>query len=81
MKARVARVDSFGDVPLAGAVPGGLLPPRPHAPSPVPGAVVVHPGAGAPSHGRPVERCAAVARTVRTVRTAGHRGVVTGGPG
>ncbi|MEU5093537.1 hypothetical protein [Streptomyces sp. NPDC020996] len=79
MRALVTRLDSFGDVLLAGPVPGGLLPPRPHASSPVPGAVVVHhPGAGAPSHCRPVERCAAVARTART---AGHRGVVTGGPG
>ncbi|MER6628400.1 hypothetical protein ABT301_09175 [Streptomyces sp. NPDC000987] len=78
MKAPVTRLDSFGDVLLAGPVPGDLLLPRPHAPSPVPGAVVVHPSARAPSQCRPVERCAAVARTLRT---AGHRGVVTGGPG
>ncbi|WP_324786867.1 glycosyltransferase family 9 protein [Streptomyces sp. H51] len=60
------------------ADPGDLLLPRPHATSPAPGAVVVHPGAGAPSRRWPVERYAAVARTLRT---AGHRVVATGGPG
>ncbi|MHC3469806.1 glycosyltransferase family 9 protein [Streptomyces sp. 7R007] len=57
---------------------GDLRLPRPDPPSPAPGAVVVHPGAGAPSRCWPVERYAAVARTLRE---EGHRVVVTGGAG
>ncbi|MEU5716942.1 glycosyltransferase family 9 protein [Streptomyces sp. NPDC020403] len=53
------------------------LPPPSH-PSPAPGAVVVHPGADAPARCWPAGRYAAV---VRRLRTAGHRVVVTGGPG
>ncbi|MGV9883655.1 glycosyltransferase family 9 protein [Streptomyces sp. NPDC003006] len=51
---------------------------RPSAPSPAPGAVVLHPGAGAPSRCWPVDRYAAVATALRE---RGHRVVVTGGPG
>ncbi|NJQ05585.1 glycosyltransferase family 9 protein [Streptomyces lonarensis] len=51
---------------------------RPEAPSPAPGAVVVHPGAAARARRWPPERYAAV---VRTLRRRGHRVVVTGGPG
>ncbi|MEU1377540.1 glycosyltransferase family 9 protein [Streptomyces triculaminicus] len=50
----------------------------PLAPSPAPGAVVLHPGAGAPSRRWPAERYAAVARGLLE---RGHRVVVTGGPG
>ncbi|MEU3253549.1 glycosyltransferase family 9 protein [Streptomyces sp. NPDC006997] len=52
--------------------------PRPPGPSPAPGAVVLHPGAGAPSRQWPVERYATVARALRE---RGHRVVVTGGAG
>ncbi|GHA00399.1 glycosyltransferase family 9 protein [Streptomyces echinoruber] len=60
------------------ADPGDLLLPRPRVPSPAPGAVVVHPGAMAPSRCWPVERYAAVARVLRE---RGQRVVATGGPG
>lgn len=58
------------------ADPTDLRLPRPDAPSPAPGAVVLHPGAGAPSRCWPVERYAAVAEALRT---RGRRVVVTGG--
>ncbi|MEU1054361.1 glycosyltransferase family 9 protein [Streptomyces sp. NPDC005876] len=60
------------------ADPADLLLPRPPDPSPAPGAVVLHPGAGAPARRWPVERYAAVARELRA---RGLRVVVTGGPG
>ncbi|GHG48971.1 hypothetical protein GCM10018779_07570 [Streptomyces griseocarneus] len=50
----------------------------PSTPSPAPGAVVLHPGAGSPSRRWPPERYAAVARGLLE---RGHRVVVTGGPG
>ncbi|MGW7262203.1 glycosyltransferase family 9 protein [Streptomyces sp. NPDC054842] len=49
---------------------------RPPGPSPAPGAIVLHPGAGAPSRCWPVDRYAAVATALRE---RGHRVVVTGG--
>ncbi|MEU1127427.1 glycosyltransferase family 9 protein [Streptomyces sp. NPDC005899] len=52
--------------------------PPPSRPSPVPGAVVVHPGADAPARCWPAGRYAEV---VRRLAAAGHRVVVTGGPG
>ncbi|WP_345622652.1 glycosyltransferase family 9 protein [Streptomyces ziwulingensis] len=58
------------------ADPTDLLLPRPRAASPAPGAVVLHPGAGAPSRCWPVERYAALARRLRE---RGLRVVVTGG--
>ncbi|MFJ8902771.1 glycosyltransferase family 9 protein [Streptomyces sp. NPDC102370] len=58
------------------ADPADLLLPRPHAPSPAPGAVVLHPGAGAPARCWPVERYAAVATALSE---RGLRVVVTGG--
>ncbi|MDN0200640.1 glycosyltransferase family 9 protein [Streptomyces sp. S.PNR 29] len=58
------------------ADPTDLHLPRPPVPSPAPGAVVLHPGAGAPSRCWPVERYAAVARALHE---SGHRVVVTGG--
>ncbi|UBI41355.1 MULTISPECIES: glycosyltransferase family 9 protein [Streptomyces] len=57
---------------------GDLALPRPEAPSPAPGAVVVHPGAASPARRWPAERCAAV---VRALVAAGRDVVVTGGPG
>ncbi|MFJ6913184.1 glycosyltransferase family 9 protein [Streptomyces sp. NPDC101133] len=60
------------------ADPTDLRLPRPDAPSPAPGAVVLHPGAGAPSRCWPVERYAAVAEALRA---RGRRVVVTGGAG
>ncbi|MFJ1733491.1 glycosyltransferase family 9 protein [Streptomyces sp. NPDC088254] len=51
--------------------------PRPTDPSPAPGAIVLHPGAGAPSRCWPVDRYATVATALRE---RGHRVVVTGGP-
>ncbi|PJE99573.1 glycosyl transferase [Streptomyces carminius] len=55
-----------------------LPPPDPAVePSPAPGAVLLHPGAGSPSRCWPVERYAAVARELCR---AGHRVAVTGGP-
>ncbi|KJK38553.1 glycosyl transferase [Streptomyces variegatus] len=59
------------------ADPGDLLLPRPRVASPAPGAVVLHPGAGAPARCWPVERYAAVAAGLRA---RGLRAVVTGGP-
>ncbi|MFK0119900.1 glycosyltransferase family 9 protein [Streptomyces sp. NPDC090994] len=59
------------------ADPTDLLLPRPRVPSPAPGAVVLHPGAGAPSRCWPAERYATVAETLRA---RGLRVVVTGGP-
>ncbi len=58
------------------ADPADLLLPRPDTPSPAPGAVVLHPGAGAPSRCWPVERYAALAEALRA---RGRRVVVTGG--
>ncbi|WP_338483522.1 glycosyltransferase family 9 protein [Streptomyces sp. SCSIO 75703] len=58
------------------ADPDDLLLPRPSVPSPAPGAVVLHPGAGAPARCWPVERYAAVAEVLRA---RGRRVVVTGG--
>ncbi|MGW1607028.1 glycosyltransferase family 9 protein [Streptomyces eurythermus] len=60
------------------ADPRDLRLPRPDTPSPAPGAVVVHPGAASGSRRWPPERFAAV---VRCLRAAGHRVVLTGGPG
>ncbi|MEU2061165.1 glycosyltransferase family 9 protein [Streptomyces sp. NPDC013455] len=60
------------------ADPLDLRLPPPGTPSPAPGAVVVHPGAAAGSRRWPGERFAAV---VRCLRAAGHRVVLTGGPG
>ncbi|MBW8817175.1 MAG: glycosyltransferase family 9 protein [Streptomyces sp.] len=59
------------------ADPADLRLPPPDAPSPVPGAVVVHPGAEAASRRWPAERFADL---VRRLRTAGHPVVLTGGP-
>ncbi|MET7887438.1 glycosyltransferase family 9 protein [Streptomyces avermitilis] len=58
--------------------PADLRLPRPPAASPAPGAVVLHPGAGAPSRCWPVDRYAAVATALCG---RGHRVVVTGGAG
>ncbi|MEU2588673.1 glycosyltransferase family 9 protein [Streptomyces avermitilis] len=58
--------------------PADLRLPRPLAASPAPGAVVLHPGAGAPSRCWPVDRYAAVATALCG---RGHRVVVTGGAG
>lgn len=60
------------------ADPADLRLPPPDAPSPAPGAVVLHPGAGAPSRCWPVDRYAAVAAGLRA---RGRRVVVTAGPG
>ncbi|MGQ5634728.1 MULTISPECIES: glycosyltransferase family 9 protein [unclassified Streptomyces] len=60
------------------ADPLDLRLPEPDTPSPAPGAVVVHPGAASGSRRWPGERYAAV---VRCLRAAGHRVVLTGGPG
>ncbi|MFC8427587.1 glycosyltransferase family 9 protein [Streptomyces sp. NPDC057253] len=60
------------------AAPDDVRLPPPVASSPAPGAVVVHPGADAPARRWPAERFAAL---VRCLRAAGHRVVVTGGPG
>jgi ADP-heptose:LPS heptosyltransferase len=59
------------------ADPTDLRLPPPDAPSPAPGAVVVHPGAEAASRRWPAERFAGL---VRRLRTAGHPVVLTGGP-
>lgn len=59
------------------ADPRDLRLPPPPGPPPVPGAVVVHPGADAPARRWPAERFAAVAGALRD---AGHPVVVTGGP-
>ncbi|GJF24318.1 hypothetical protein SHO565_48820 [Streptomyces sp. HO565] len=60
------------------ADPTDLRLPRPGTQSPAPGAIVLHPGAGAPSRCWPVERYAAVADALRA---RGRRVVVTGGAG
>ncbi|MFD8804198.1 glycosyltransferase family 9 protein [Streptomyces sp. NPDC059597] len=60
------------------ADPADLRLPSPSRSSPAPGAVVVHPGADAAARRWPAERFGAVARELRA---AGHRVVVTGGPG
>jgi ADP-heptose:LPS heptosyltransferase len=57
------------------ADPGDLHLDRPQAPSPVPGAVVVHPGAAYGSKRWPPERFAVV---VATLARLGHRVVLTG---
>ncbi|MET9149208.1 glycosyltransferase family 9 protein [Streptomyces sp. NPDC057197] len=59
------------------ADPADLRLPRPAEPSPAPGALVVHPGAGSPARRWPPDRFAAVAAAARA---RGHRVVVTGGP-
>jgi ADP-heptose:LPS heptosyltransferase len=71
---RWCRLLTFYGVP---ADPADLLLPHPSEPSPAPGAVVLHPGAAAPSRCWPVDRYAAVAAALRE---RGHRVVVTGGP-
>ncbi|MER5995253.1 glycosyltransferase family 9 protein [Streptomyces viridosporus] len=58
------------------ADPTDLLLPPPDTASPAPGAVLLHPGAGAPARRWPVERYAAVATALRA---RGLRVVVTGG--
>lgn len=60
------------------ADPGDLRLAAPAAPSPAPGATVVHPGANAAARRWPAPRYATV---VRRLRAAGHRVVVSGGPG
>ena len=50
------------------------LPPAPHEP----GYVVLHPGASVPARAWPAERCA---EAVEALADAGHRVLVTGGPG
>ncbi|MFI9722043.1 glycosyltransferase family 9 protein [Streptomyces sp. NPDC052396] len=60
------------------ADPADLALRRPAALSPVPGATVLHPGAGAPARRWPAGRFAALARLLLA---RGHRVVVTGGPG
>ncbi|MFF6995271.1 glycosyltransferase family 9 protein [Streptomyces sp. NPDC008313] len=60
------------------ADPDDLRIPPPGAPSPAPGAIVVHPGADAPARCWPRERYAAVAGELHR---AGHRVVVTAGAG
>ncbi|MFI1423055.1 glycosyltransferase family 9 protein [Streptomyces sp. NPDC020731] len=72
---RWCRFLEFYGVP---ADPADLRLPRPQSASPGPGAVVLHPGAGAPSRCWPVDRYAAVATALRE---RGHRVVVTGGAG
>ncbi|PKW06003.1 ADP-heptose:LPS heptosyltransferase [Streptomyces sp. 1222.5] len=60
------------------ADPLDLRLPPPTAPSPAPGAVLVHPGAASGARRWPGGRYAAV---VRCLRAAGHHVVLTGGPG
>ncbi|KUO06918.1 glycosyltransferase family 9 protein [Streptomyces sp. DSM 15324] len=60
------------------ADPDDVRLPVPATASPAPGAVVVHPGAQAASRRWPAAR---FARLAHTLREAGHRVVVTGGPG
>ncbi|MEI7031716.1 glycosyltransferase family 9 protein [Streptomyces pratensis] len=60
------------------ADPADVALPPPSAPSPAPGAVVVHPGAEAPARRWPARHYAVV---VRRLLAAGCRVVVTGGPG
>ncbi|MFG2022217.1 glycosyltransferase family 9 protein [Streptomyces sp. NPDC048825] len=58
------------------ADPTDLRLPRPPGPSPAPAAIVLHPGAGAPSRCWPLDRYATVATALRE---RGHRVVITGG--
>ncbi|GAA2502867.1 glycosyltransferase family 9 protein [Streptomyces longisporus] len=60
------------------ADPDDVRLPAPVAPSPAPGAVVVHPGAESAARRWPAERYAVV---VRHLRAVGRRVVLTGGPG
>lgn len=60
------------------ADPAEVRIPPPVVPSPAPGAVVVHPGAESAARRWPADRYAAVAAALRK---AGHRVVVSGGPG
>lgn len=60
------------------AQPDDVRLPPPPAASPAPGAVVVHPGADAPARRWPAERYGDLAGRLRA---AGHRVVVSGGPG
>ncbi|WP_371668741.1 glycosyltransferase family 9 protein [Streptomyces sp. NBC_00289] len=60
------------------ADPADLLLPGPSEASPAPGAVVLHPGAAAPSRRWPADRFGDVATALRE---RGHRVVVTGGAG
>ncbi|MGW2337112.1 glycosyltransferase family 9 protein [Streptomyces sp. NPDC001685] len=60
------------------ADPDDLRLPLPGTPSPVPGVVVVHPGAESVARRWPAGRYAAV---VAHLRAAGHHVVLTGGPG
>jgi ADP-heptose:LPS heptosyltransferase len=57
------------------ADPADLALARPHAPSPAPGAVIVHPGCGFAARRWPLQRYAAV---VRWLTAGGRRVVVTG---
>ncbi|MGY1621420.1 glycosyltransferase family 9 protein [Geodermatophilus sp. SYSU D00965] len=60
------------------------LPPVAHEPGhwgpggPEPGYIVLHPGASVPARAWPAQRCA---EAVEALATAGHRVLVTGGPG
>ncbi|ONK10191.1 glycosyltransferase family 9 protein [Streptomyces sp. MP131-18] len=72
---RWCRLLSWYGVP---ADPADVRLPAPQLPSPAPGAVVLHPGADAPARRWPAERFAALGRELRA---AGHRVVVTSGPG
>jgi ADP-heptose:LPS heptosyltransferase len=54
------------------------LPEPPAGPDLAPGYVVVHPGASVPARAWPVQRCA---EAVAALAEAGHRVLVTGGPG
>jgi ADP-heptose:LPS heptosyltransferase len=60
------------------ADPAALRLPRPPGGSPAPGAVVLHPGAGAPARRWPVERYATVAARLRS---SGRQVAVVAGPG
>lgn len=60
------------------ADPADLTLPRPHVPSPAPGAVVIHPGAAYGARRWPVDR---YARVAKTLAARGHRIVVTGDAG
>jgi ADP-heptose:LPS heptosyltransferase len=76
----VHEVDRWCGLLAAHGIPADradLTLPRPTAPSPVPGAVVVHPGAAFPARRWPAERFAAVARALAA---RGQRVVVTGSP-
>ncbi|MEU6404791.1 glycosyltransferase family 9 protein [Streptomyces sp. NPDC046985] len=59
-----------------GADPADLRLPRPAEPSPAPGAVVLHPGAGSPARCWPVDRFAALAQALAA---RGCRVIATGG--